>query len=220
MFAAGHDHSSREILKILESAKVFVLDFDGTLVDSNEIKRSAFEKCFAAYPDSFDAILQYCRGNNHVPREVKFRHVFENILKLPFTPVIEKQMLDHYAAETTEQVIATDEIPGATRFLEHFFRQKEFHLLSSTPHIFLEQILERRGLKKYFKKIQGAPVHKATWLKQFVKEGNWGREEIVFIGDSPEDCQSAKEAELDFIAIGKELKSRTKYWIDNFENFF
>lgn len=207
------------IHSVIANAKVLVLDFDGTLVDSNEIKRSAFEKCFAGYPESFSAIIGYCRGHNHVPRQIKFHHVFENILKLPFTPTTEKEMLDRYAAETTEQVIAADEIPGATPFLKQVFLKKELHLLSSTPHNFLEQILERRGLKKYFKKIQGAPVHKASWLKKFIKENRLNKEEILFIGDSWEDCQSAKDASIEFVAVGRELKDKTKYWIDNFEKF-
>ncbi len=213
MSATGDNRSANEVLNLLEKAKVLVFDFDGTLVDSNEIKRKAFEQCFADYPKYFGAIIEYCRGNNHTPRQIKFRHVFENILQQPYTPEIEKEMLDRYASETTEPVMAAAEIPGATRFLQNVFLKKDIHLLSSTPHPFLEIILEGRGLRKYFKRVQGAPVNKTDWLKEFEKED-------VFIGDSKEDCRSAKEAGISFVAVGGELKGETKYWIDNFEKFF
>lgn len=114
------------IVSILEKAKAFILDFDGTLVDSNTIKRNAFEKCFLDYPDPFDAIMAYCKNNNHIPRQKKFRHVFENILKLPYTKQIEEQMLACYAKETTEQVILAKEIPGGDSFFGKMgFREKQ-----------------------------------------------------------------------------------------------
>ena len=219
MSATGDRTSAKEILSLLEPAKALIFDFDGTLVDSNHIKRIAFEKCLSDYPDFFDPIMEYCRGNNHVPRQVKFRHVFENILRLPYTAAIEKAMLDRYAAETTEQVISAQEIPGAIQFLQKFFFQKELVLLSSTPHDFLNLILERRGMKKYFKKIQGAPVSKADWLKEFICRSGFKNEEVLFFGDSVEDVLSAQKADISFVHVGKTNIEGVNYCIEDFSNF-
>jgi len=189
------------VLKLIHDTRFLVLDFDGTLVDSNPIKLKAFEKCFGGYPQ-FEAIMAYCQNNHHTPRKTKFRHVFENILKKPYLSETEKKLLEQYAAHTTEQVICAPEIPGATLFLEKFARARETALLSSTPHEILLHILEERKMRHYFKTIQGAPVHKASWLKQFKAEKNCKPAEVLFIGDSEEDAKSAEEAGISFIQIG------------------
>lgn len=178
--------------------KAIILDFDGTLVDSNGIKRGAFEKCFTDYPKYFSEIMTYCKGNNHIPRQVKFRHVFEKIIKIPYTAEIESNMLSHYATETTEQVITAPEIPGALEFLEKYFAKINLHLLSSTPHDILLRILERRGMKKYFKSVKGAPVDKAQWISQFLKQSGLKKEDILFVGDSPEDLAAARHCAVQF----------------------
>ncbi|MDZ4224841.1 MAG: HAD family hydrolase, partial [bacterium] len=87
-------------------------------------------------------------------------------------------------------------------FLEKFAPTREMALLSSTPHDILLHILEKRKIGHYFKIIQGAPVHKASWLKQFRTEKNCKPSEMLFIGDSEEDAQSAKDAGIAFLQIG------------------
>ncbi|MBI5298867.1 MAG: HAD hydrolase-like protein [Deltaproteobacteria bacterium] len=206
-----------ELIKTqIEKAKALVFDFDGTLVDSNAIKQNAFAKCFFEYPKQLDAIMVYCNSYNNIPRVVKFRHVFENILKLPYPPEVEQLMLDRYASETTEQVIGAAEIPGAIRFLKKVASKKETALLSSTPHEFLLRILERRGLKKYFGRIQGAPVDKKVWLENYVGSRGFSKTEVLFFGDSPEDVQAATGAQVPFIGVG--MRSEIQYVIASFES--
>lgn len=207
----------QKIQNLIQQAKAIVLDFDGTLVNSNRIKRRAFEKCFADYPKQFDAIMQYCKTNNHIPRQIKFRHVFEKILFLPYTAEIEQQMLSRYAKETTAQVIAAQEIPGATEFLKRFVFGRESALLSSTPHAILLHILEKRGMKHYFKIIQGAPVNKAKWIQAFLSQRQLRAEEIVFIGDSPEDIHSAKEIGIPFVGVAEANPEEVLHYLPNFE---
>lgn len=208
---------SKRIRNLIQQATAILLDFDGTLVDSNSIKRGAFEKCFADYPKQYTAIMNYCQGNNHIPRQVKFRYVFEKILSLPYTEEIEQQMLSRYAKETTEQVIAAKEIPGATEFLKRFVLGRESVLLSSTPHAILLHILEQRGMKHYFKTIQGAPVNKTRWIQAFLNQRQLETEEIVFIGDSLEDILSAKEIGIPFVGVAEADPQEISHYLPNFE---
>lgn len=202
---------------LIEKSKGLIFDFDGTLVDSNAIKRNAFEKCFADEPQHFQEILVYCRGNNHIPRKAKFRHVFEKILKRPYTAAVETRLLNLYAEYTTQQVIAAREIPGARDFLEQFALRKESALLSSTPHEILLEILERREMRHYFKTIQGAPVEKAAWIRKFLKHHRLKNSEAVFIGDSSEDVAAAQAAGIPFIGVGEADRTKIKYYIKDFK---
>lgn len=192
---------SERLRETLSHAKILIFDFDGTLVDSNRIKIEAFGKCFQGYSGKYPEIMDYCQNHHHTPREVKFRHVFENILKVPYTSQVESQMLENYASWTTEQVIAAPEIPGAHSFLDGVLGRYETALLSSTPHAILLHILKKRNMEQYFPLVRGAPVYKADWIKQLKQKQSLKKEEVVFFGDSAEDAKSAQEADISFVEV-------------------
>ena len=109
--------SLKKAAELLSGARVLVFDFDGTLVDSNSIKWRAFEACFSDFPDQLPEILAYCRSFNHTPRDVKFRHIYETILRRPYGPDVEQALLKRFGRETTEPIVEAAEIPGAEEFL-------------------------------------------------------------------------------------------------------
>ena len=187
------------LAQLVERARALVFDFDGTLVESNAIKRRAFERCFADAPAAHQADIQaYCRGFNHTPRWEKFRHIYEHILHRTYTPVIETELLRRFEAETTRQIVEAPEIRGASAFLAQAARTHVTALLSSAPQEILMKILEDRGWRGYFQTVQGAPVDKAQWL------AGWRRKhpDTLFFGDTPEDARAAQAAGCSFVIVG------------------
>jgi phosphoglycolate phosphatase-like HAD superfamily hydrolase len=182
-----------------------VFDFDGTLVDSNPLKQQAFAQCFSQFPERLEAILAYCRGHHHVPRGEKFRHVYEQILDLPYTPDAAAALHERFDAETTRQIIQAPEIRGATPFLQRMSRQRATALLSSTPHETLVHIVEQRGWRGYFTEIRGAPVDKTAWLRRLREGQGLAGHAIVFFGDTGEDAEAAAAAGCTFIAVGADV---------------
>ncbi|MCG3204379.1 MAG: Phosphoglycolate phosphatase [Elusimicrobia bacterium] len=180
--------------------KMIIFDFDGTLVDSNPIKLKAFDVCFSEYLSDYPEILTYCHSHHHTPRWTKFRYVYEQILKKPYTPEIERSLHQRYAAATTQAIIAAPEIPGALEFVRSQ-QHLETALLSSTPQEVLLEILEARGWRAYFRHIQGAPIQKSEWIKNILKQKNFKSEEVVFLGDTTEDFESAKTAGCPFVGV-------------------
>ena len=51
----------------------------------------------------------------------------------------------------------------------------------------------------FFKEVYGAPIRKAQILKKILKDENRTPEEMLYIGDTPEDQQSAKSLGIHFI---------------------
>ena len=190
-----------KVVELIRKARVLIFDFDGTLVDSNAIKLRAFERCFSHFPDTLEQIMAYCGQHHHTPRWEKFRHVYENILRLPYTPEIETALSTRFVKETTQHIIDAAEVPGATRFLKTVMHSHATALLSSTPHEILLEILEARDWLNYFKYVQGAPVDKSTWLKEFRGKHGLREAEIVFFGDTQEDAAAARMAGCTFIAV-------------------
>ena len=97
-----------ELRNLIQTAEAVVFDFDGTLVDSNEIKRRGFDHAFAEYPDRLEEIRAYCYGSNHTIRGEKFRHVVEKILGLEYTPELDAHFHQRYAEFTTDSVVAAE----------------------------------------------------------------------------------------------------------------
>ena len=190
------------VREAVQSATAVIFDFDGTLVDSNEIKRRGFDHAFADYPESMDEIRAYCYGFNHTNRYEKFRYVTENILRIDFTPELEKRFAQRYAEFTTSSVADAPEIPGAEAFLRSLMPNRPA-LLSSTPTEILLMILERRGWRSLFSRVQGAPVNKREWLQEFQHSLGCTPRDLVFFGDTDEDARSAEEAGCVFIRVGR-----------------
>jgi phosphoglycolate phosphatase len=193
---------SESVRQLIQSAKGLVFDFDGTLVDSNEIKRRGFDFAFADYPQFMDQIRAYCYAFNHTSRFEKFRHVTEQILHLRYTSEMEKLFAGRYAEFTTASVAQAPEIPGAEKFLRSLAARRPA-LLSSTPTDVLLTILERRGWRSFFSIVQGAPIEKSAWLQGFQAGLGCRPDEVVFFGDTEEDARSGHAAGCVFVRVGR-----------------
>lgn len=200
----------------LAGAKALVFDFDGTLVDSNPIKWRAFERCFKGFTDQREEIRAYCQGHPHIPRGEKFRYVFEEILRLPYTPKVERSLHRCFERETTDRILSAPEISGAESFLRMAHRRYGTAVLSSTPQGVLWDIVVRRGWGSYFHQVQGAPVEKAGWLSSL--KGRWGltQQALVFFGDTPEDADAALEAGCTFVAVGRDRLAKARFQVYDF----
>ena len=202
----------------LTNARLMVFDFDGTLVDSNEIKWEGFRLTFLDCPDQLEEILSYCRGSNHTPRDDKFRHVSETILGRAYTTELAGLLHERFERVTTESIVNAPEIPGAAEFLRRSRAHCETAVLSSTPHDVLCNILDKRGWTELFDLFKGAPVNKTAWLRELQDERGLEPGTIMFFGDTLEDAAAAREAGCRFVAVANEdLNSDTDFFVRDFD---
>jgi len=210
---------TNDCLTALRNARALIFDFDGTLVQSNNIKWRGFEVAFADFPERLPEIMAYCRGQHHTMRTDKFRYVYEHILRLPYTAEVEHQLHVRFAAATTQAIINAEEVRGSSAFLRRIPERYETGLLSSTPHEVLLDILGRRGIREYFGVIQGAPVNKASWLGTFRRERALSAEQTIFFGDTADDMRSAQVAGCTFVGVGEpDVFAAAQYAIEDFRN--
>jgi FMN phosphatase YigB (HAD superfamily) len=147
-------------------------------------------------------ISAYCRGSNHTIRGEKFRHVCDQILKIVYTPELERDLHARYAAYTTDAVAQAKEIRGAEAFVRLVGETHPTALLSSTPHAILLEILGRKGWLPLFQEIQGAPVVKRDWLSSYQLKLHCLPADILFFGDTAEDEGSARAIGCEFVRVG------------------
>lgn len=180
--------------------KVIVLDFDGVIVESNDIKHQAFSEIFSAYPDHHKEIMAYHFAHNAVNRHEKFKHIMIHILNKEYDVELAKKWALRFSALTTDKIINCPYVTGAIEFMKFFFDKYPIYLASATPIDELKIILKGRKILQYFAGVYGAPMQKKNMFDDIMKKEMIDANEILYIGDSPEDYETARTSGCVFIA--------------------
>jgi phosphoglycolate phosphatase-like HAD superfamily hydrolase len=143
--------------------------------------------------------MSYHLSHNSTIRFEKFRHIHENILRIPYTQEIEETLGQRFSEITLSKIVACPIVAGAYVFLDDFSRRIPLFLASISPPADLDRILEQRHLRKYFKRIYAYPWQKPAVIRDVMSRGKVSPTELVFIGDSPEDLEAARGAGIPFI---------------------
>jgi len=186
--------------------KVIALDFDGTLVESNNIKDRAFESIFCEWPEHTETMMRWHLTHDSVERGEKFRYFVEEVLALPGQNDLIEKLSSRFGQLTKEAIIECPYVKGAHEFLEYIRNRISVYLVSATPQQDLNEIIKARGLSGNFKDVYGAPISKIETLKQIMLSENVSVDEILFVGDSSEDQQAAKFLGIRFIGRQSDRK--------------
>ena len=179
--------------------KVLAVDFDGTLVESNEIKDKAFDSIFSKWPEHREAMMRWHLADNTMARQDKFRYFVEVILGQQGNEELIEKLTRRFSELSYKAIVNCKMVDGAKEFLDAYVSKVQLFLVSATPHNELCKILKARLLTRYFKGIQGAPINKVEVLKKIISVKNISPEEMFYIGDSLEDQQVAKTLGCHFV---------------------
>jgi len=180
--------------------KAVVLDFDGVLVESNNIKHQAFSDIFSEFSDHYKEIMAYHFAHNAVNRYDKFEYIMKNILRQEYDRTLAKRWALRFSELTRDKIINCPYVKGASDFVKHFSNKFPLYVASATPFDELNLILNRRGILQYFKGVYGAPTQKMKIFKDIAKKERVKPKNILYIGDSLEDYEVANDFGCTFIA--------------------
>lgn len=175
-----------------------VLDFDGVILESVDIKTDVFRELFAPYPDALDRILEYHLSHNGISRIIKLRHIFEDFLGIPYTPELEQKTIERFSKMAFVRVVRCPFVRGAEKFLQRFSAVCPLYVASASPHEELQRVVKARHLDRYFAGIYGHPVKKQDVLLQAQQDLKVSADDILYIGDSQEDLRVAQESGVRF----------------------
>lgn len=184
-----------------DSIRAIAFDFDGVILNSVHIKTEAFRDLFANHPQHQDAIVAYHLANGGVSRYLKFRYFYENLFHKEYTPEIEKELGERFSQLVFEKVLACSMVKGASAFLTESFARWPLAVISGTPQEELDEIIDKRGLRSYFRQVIGAPTTKDKGLRAFASDRKLHHNEILFFGDAMTDYNAAIKVGTLFIGI-------------------
>lgn len=180
--------------------KAIIFDFDGVICESVEVKTEAFRKLFEQYPDKIDEIVNVHIKNGGISRFIKFKWVYEDILKKPLSSEESEYLGRKFSEYAYELVVQSPFVKGALEFLEKYHKSISFFIISGTPEDEMIQIIKVRQLEKYFKGVYGSPRTKGDLSELILKENGFNPTDVLFVGDAINDLHGAQQAGIPFVA--------------------
>ena len=182
-----------------------VFDFDGTLVDTNTVKREAF-LTIAAGTEGGLAAMRRLHGRVKGDRFNLWRAWAR---ELGLTESFATDMSRQYTELVDPLVANAPEMRDAGTLLAALREaRKTIFLSSATPQDNLVPIIEARGWTIYFEGIFGYPATKIQTLKNKILPRFKSASRIVVVGDGMDDKESALLAGCNFVPVG-DSKNRT-----------
>lgn len=173
-----------------------VFDFDGTLVQSNDIKRAGF---FAVIPQdeasqtAMAAILREPPGD----RSEIFRHF---AAKCGGDPAL---WVRAYSVWCEDRIVSCPGRPGADQAVAELSRSGvRMHINSATPQVFLSEVVKRRYPHGLFAQVLGGHGAKVANLKHIMAADGVAPQNLVMVGDGTDDHAAALAIGAHFIGVG------------------
>jgi len=190
------------------AVKVIVFDFDGTLIDSNQLKYNAFFELFPS--DSLhkeiitDVLDEFIEKSRYV--------ILREILKRINRKTINEDDLDyrvHASAKKYNDIVVDGakrckEKPGAKEVLESLSKRYNLYLSSTTPETSLKDIVKHRNWEGFFCDIFGYPNDKTSVLFDIIKRESINPGDLLVVGDGKSDIDSANSVKCDFFRISND----------------
>jgi phosphoglycolate phosphatase len=175
-----------------------VFDFDGTLVESNHIKRQAFFDVVGNFEGGAPLMTSILRTATDKDRY----WVFGEFAKALPNGADSAELADRYTRICQEQIASAPEIGGAKVSLERLRTEgKQLFVNSATPVEALTTLVCLRQLDTFFEGIYGSPAKKHENLEIIRAKHCFAPEEMLVVGDGESDRMSAEITGCHFVAV-------------------
>ncbi len=181
--------------------KAIIFDFDGVIVESVDIKTTAFAKLFEREGGKVvKKVVEHHLANTGVSRYEKFKYIYKEILKRDLSEDEFEELCDRFASLVVASVVRAPYVKGAYPFLKKHAVKYKFFIISATPQREIEDIIRLRGMKKYFTAVYGSPRKKTDAVKEIINVYHLSPKELLYVGDALSDYEAATENRTRFIA--------------------
>jgi len=183
-----------------------VFDFDGVIIDSNQIKYDAFFQIFPSKQKIGSSIKKVLDTHREKSRYFIIKQILVELQQKEYLKIngLEKEVssyADKYNTIVEKGAIECDEIRGARKSLEELSKCYALYINSTTPLNSLKRITSRKSLWKYFRGVYGGPNSKIENLHDILKKEKISIKEVLVVGDGKSDLELAQKFDCRFIGI-------------------
>ena len=183
-----------ECVKNIERYAALFFDFDGVIVQSNSLKRSAIHRAAGAFcdEDTLQKFVHYFTSRNGLPRRQK--------IEAWFNPYVTNLILDRYNYILRSELDFVSPTPGVREFLEFCAvscrAEAKKYVISGGEKDEIESLLSKLDLANAFDEVLCSPLTKSNHLSKL----QFDRPALLF-GDSKVDFEVARAFRLEFIFV-------------------
>lgn len=197
------------------SVKLLVLDCDGIIFNSNQLKTQAYRHTLSNIGCSTEEIAQFVHlhlSDVSVSRFVKFTSFFTDILHLPIEESKTKteEALDGYSSACLQLYSELQPEQGALAFVDTWSRPAQTYVISGGAQTELNHVFEQHRIRHKFHQVLGSPTTKIEHLSRILEETKVSPDSVLFVGDGWTDYKTSKAIGCHFCFL-KEMSD----WTDN-----
>lgn len=188
-------------------ARCIAFDFDGTLVDSNAIKRESYFEVLAGVEGAGAEIETVLRDHPREDRSGILARVHARLAArgCPSLPSV-AALVEAYSETCEVRVIACPPVPGALAALDGLRDSHALYLASATPEDALVRVVSGRGWAGRFRGVFGGPRSKVENLSRIAALEGLAPAEMVYVGDAAVDREAADEFGCAFLGFGSSAR--------------
>ena len=180
-----------------------VFDFDGTLVESNALKRQGFFDLVAGDAVGL-AVMHKVLENAVGDRHSVLTAYAELCARKGVVCADIGTLVQRYSASVDSSVAAAPEIFGVTELIYRLRTAGcRIYLSSATPLPNLVDIVKQRHWETWFNGVFGNPSQKSETLSRIQAEQSLTAQEMAVVGDGTDDRDSARRIGCAFFPVGE-----------------
>ncbi|MGI9317396.1 MAG: HAD family hydrolase [bacterium] len=177
-----------------------ILDCDGVILDSNNLKSKAMAETVEHYgPDLVTSFVEYHRRNGGVSRYEKFKFFLKEMAN-SYSKSEYQRLLGKFSKLVKEKLTAVPLTDGAFEFISECSAHSDLYVVSGGDQEELRDVFDQRFMSSYFVDILGSPTKKNVHCER-IQRRLTSKERAIFIGDSHLDYSAAIENDFDFIFL-------------------
>jgi phosphoglycolate phosphatase-like HAD superfamily hydrolase len=186
----------------MEDIKTIFWDFDGVILNSNEVRSQGFAEVLKDFPiEQVNQLMKFHNENGGLSRYVKFRYFFEEVRKEILTDQKLKFYNDSFSKIMRESLIDSKLLILETNnFIKKNYLKFQMHIVSGSDEVELNFLCEKLGIARYFISINGSPTPKTKLVFDLISKQNYEKSKCLLIGDSINDWEAAKHNNIKFMA--------------------
>ncbi len=200
---------NQQVIRARVTALAF--DFDGTLVDSGDIKRQAFMTAMDAgrsvRQDQCERAYTRHLVNN---REILLARSFRDVHGRAATPAENKELVAAYSDYFWQHVHDIRVFPGLREFAAGV--DIPMAIVSNAPQLEIPTLCGLLGISDHFRAFYGYPTPKPDALSDFAVELGVPRSQVLYVGDRPEDGLAAESAGCQFFRLDPRQTDESERW--------
>jgi phosphoglycolate phosphatase len=182
---------------------VIVFDFDGTLVDSNQVKTDGFAHAFADHVACVRAIPETVSSHKALSRHEIIASLVGRIAGLSAAERALETLrrTEEYSSWVEARILERSAVSPAGALLPKWQARATLYVCSLTPRDYLVRVMERAGWLRCFQAVEGYPLLKREILIRTATRHGIAASDVLMVGDSDDDEAAAAAAGTAFFRI-------------------